>query len=278
MNTVAGDLHIHSRYSDGTDASGEIAVLAAAAGLAAVSLTDHDTVGGFTDFQRGCLDHGIIPVPGVEISTSQNDASIHILGYGIKQTRELGSLLLLSAARRTENTKLVLDALNRMNILDYKWADVERHARGKGWISSSFIYECMLSDGIFADWSEWPDFYLEYFSRQSPAFMSIGGIYPADAIKAIRGSGGIPVLAHPGLMGSDAMIDRMVEEGLLGIEVFYPAHTEIDAQRYLRYVLDHGLIATGGSDYHGKASIYKNKIGDSGLDGFMLEKFLEAIS
>ncbi|MFO7612000.1 MAG: PHP domain-containing protein [Clostridia bacterium] len=277
MNIVAADLHIHSRYSDGTDSAGDIAGLAMEAGIRTLSLTDHDTVGGFVDFERGCLDRGIMPVSGVEISTSQNNASIHILGYGITKSRELDSLLLLSAERRTENTRLVLDALNRMNILDYKWADVERHAHGKSWISSSFIYECMLKDGVFADWSEWPGFYLEYFSRQSPAFINIGGIYPADAIKAIRDSGGIPVLAHPGLMGSDEMIDHMVDEGLLGIEVFYPGHTAIDVERYRSYVSGRGLLATGGSDYHGKASIYKNGIGDSGLDENMLEKFLEAL-
>lgn len=270
------DLHVHSHYSDGTDSPAILVETAKSAGVRALSLVDHDTVRGICEFINEAKKIGLEAIPGVEISTSVNGAGIHILGYHINQDSiNLRKYLACLAKARTENTKLIFDRLCKMGILNYSWDYVLQHSYNKDAVYSSDVFTAMKNDNIYTSWKEFPEFYYRYFSERSEAYLDLD-CYTADgAIKAILEADGIPVLAHPKLIGDDGQITKLVEKGLMGIEVYHPAHDRFDEQRYLEFAVNDDLFITGGSDWHGEMSEWDFNIGECGINQALFDRLRE---
>ncbi|ATW23442.1 PHP domain-containing protein [Candidatus Formimonas warabiya] len=267
------DLHTHSFYSDGTNSPQEIISLAKARGIRALSLVDHDTVQGIPDFLSAGEKQGVEVIPGLEISTSIQGKRIHILGYHIDcENPFLAEFLSHISRARTENTRMILDKLNQMNWLDYPWERVRELNLGRAWVHSSHVFRAMMQDGFYADWDQWMDFYYRYFGKSSPAYLDIEGFTPENAIDVIIKAQGIPVLAHPKLIGDDEQIRPLVEHGLKGIEVFYPAHDAADVIKYGEMAGKYGLVITGGTDWHGKGTEWKVNLGDCGIDAALFTR------
>lgn len=261
---LLADLHVHSHYSDGTDAPADLAKMAAKAGLGAIALTDHDTMAGLEEFLSATCKAGITGVPGVEISTSVGGRRVHILGYHIDPLHDgFRSFLRRLSAARTENTRQILQRLVELGLLAYSWDDVQRHYSGKESFYSSDIFRAMKLDGLQLRY-EWPEWHYRNFGRQSPAYRDLGSVTPEEAVEIILAAGGVPVLAHPGLIGDDSVIESLVEHGLRGIEVFYPAHDAAARKRYGEIAARYGLYQTGGSDWHGWFTEWPVRIGEAG--------------
>lgn len=261
------DLHFHSTYSDGTNSPRELIDMAVQNNISALALSDHDTVDGLAELQEAAAIKGIKVIPAVELSTSIEGVRIHILGYNIDcNSRSLKSYLKAISEGRTQNTKRILERLNSMGMLDYSWEDAEKHFADKAWICSLDIFEAMRLDGIYKQRSEWREFYNKLFGKNSPAYMDLEGFTSKSAIEVISGAGGIPVVAHPKLIGDDSQLDKLVKYGLRGIEVHYPAHSESDVYRYNEYAEKFNLLITGGTDWHGDFTQWNVKLGDYGID------------
>ncbi len=270
------DLHVHSYYSDGTDSPAALVKRARNLGVKVLSLVDHDTVGGINEFINEAKMNDLQAVPGVEISTSNNGVGIHILGYYIDtQSGALINYLGILAKARTENTKLIFDQLCRSGRLRYSWDQVLHHSRAKDAIYSSDVFTAMKNDHFFSSWNEFPQFYYRYFSEKSEQYINFDCCSAGEAIRVILENDGIPVLAHPKLMGDDQQIDALVIKGLMGIEAYYPAHDRCDTQRYLDMALSRGLLITGGTDWHGEMSEWNYAIGECGIDAAEFNKFRE---
>ncbi|MTI95075.1 MAG: PHP domain-containing protein [Firmicutes bacterium] len=148
MKPVYADLHVHSRYSDGSETPAELAARANRNGLRALALTDHDMVTGIPELIARAQHIDLEIVPGVEISTDVDGKRIHILGYYIDTTSpELLDLLTYIGELRTENTRLIFENLRELGMVDYNWERVLKHSNDKQWLANTDVFQAMLADG-----------------------------------------------------------------------------------------------------------------------------------
>ncbi len=252
------DLHVHSSASDGTLTPAQILSLAQARRLAAIAITDHDTLDGVS----AALEAGIPPdlhfLTGVELSAAPPSVcpragSFHILGYGLSLDDEAlnRTLSTLQQARENRNPAII-ERLGRLGF-DLTLADVLALA-GDGQIGRPHIARLMLNKGYVHSIDEAFD---RYLGTGQPAYVDKYRISCRRAIDLIRGAGGIPVLAHPYLLGiADAaeferLIVALKNFGLAGIEAFYPEHPRPATEFYRTLADRHRLLITGGTDFHG---------------------------
>jgi predicted metal-dependent phosphoesterase TrpH len=254
----AVDLHIHSTASDGTVPPGDLAARAASVGLRAISLTDHDTVDGVRELLRSPLPRGLDVVTGVEISTAplprfSHSGSLHVLGYGIDIDHPplLRSLERLQSARSDRNPR-ILERLRELGI-DIGMAELLESAGG-GQAGRPHIAELLVRKGHAGSVDEAFD---RYLGSGKPAYVDKYRIPCTEAIDLIHSAGGVAVLAHPGVIRTDGswtvedMIAALAARGLDGIEVYYPEHDAGQTRRFGALADRLGVVATGGTDYHG---------------------------
>jgi len=247
MSVKYVDLHIHTRCSDGVVAPEEIPHLAFEAGLEVVAITDHDAVDGIERAFAANGYNGLEIVPGVELSTTVEGADVHILGYYIDwRDRTLLEWIALFQEKRLERARKMVEKLRALG-LDLCIETVLEVANGAA-IGRPHIADALVKEELI-------EFYGEAFARyigyDGPAYFPKHAISPAEAIRLIREAGGIPVLAHPGTVHRDECIPSMVRDGLMGIEVFHPMHSPTVRRHYEALAIKHGILRTGGSDYHG---------------------------
>lgn len=252
------DLHIHTTASDGSLTPSEVLQLARKLKLAAVAITDHDTVTGVREALRVGVPIPIKFLTGVEISAkppSQFNLSttFHILGYGIDiENAELNqTLLLLQNARKDRNPK-ILDRLRQLG-MPISLAEVEK-AVGNGQIGRPHIATATVEKG-FAESID--NAFDRFLGKGKPAYVDKFRITCKQAIALIKDAGGLPVLAHPYLLNlpdNETLEDLIVHLkglGLMGIEVYYPEHSQAHVEHYTSLAERHRLIMTGGTDFHG---------------------------
>lgn len=252
------DLHIHSTASDGTFSPAEILVLAQDLNLSAIAITDHDTING----SKEALNIGIPPslkfVTGVEISASPPpyfpySGSLHILGYSIKIDNPLlnKTLAVLQEARKNRNPGII-DRLNSMGVaisMDELLNEV-----GGGQLGRPHIARLMIKKGYVESIQEAFD---KYLGKGKPAYIDKYRVDCSKAIEVILGAGGIPVIAHPFLLNPkniediEELVITLKAMGLRGIEVYYPEHSQDNISNLEDIANRHGLLMTGGTDFHG---------------------------
>lgn len=244
---MAGDLHTHTTASDGTVTPQDLIKLAADIGLTAVGITDHDTVSGLPDALKASSGTGIEVVPGVELSTVWNDKEIHILGYYIDWHND--QLVSFLENMRQERRRRNYQMIGRLQELGYDLsvAEVEERVAGES-MGRPHIAAALAQKGLVPSAEE---AFNKLLSRGRAAYIPRAKVPPARAIKIILAAGGVPVLAHPGLSGADSIIRELIDEGLQGIEAYYPWHDPISTNYYLELAARHNLVVTGGSDFHG---------------------------
>ncbi|MGH4124300.1 MAG: PHP domain-containing protein [Clostridium sp.] len=264
---IYSDLHIHSCFSDGTNTVEEILKLSKLNKVQCISLVDHDTIEGVAALQEASKGYEIEVINGIEISTSINRTRIHILGYGIDiNNSNLTNYSNKISLARTENTKSILENNIVRGSIDYNWNEVLKYFGEYAWINCNHVYEAMMLDGIYNDWSKYRDFYLANFGINSGVYEDIEGFTPKSAIDIILESKGIPVLAHPKLINDDSHILKLVEVGLKGIELYHPTQDVNDIMKYKEMANYFNLVVTGGTDWHGELGIYGASIGDCGIN------------
>lgn len=252
------DLHIHSTASDGSFTPAEIIDHAQKLNLAAIAITDHDSIDG----SREALRIGIPPsfnfLTGVEISAAHppffpGSGSFHILGYDIHlDNRDLNQALSkLQAARKNRNPSI----LKRLNKLGFQISlDEVNQEVGEGQLGRPHIAYAMVKKGFVTSIDEAFD---KYLGTRGPAYVDKYRIECEQAIQIIRAAGGVPVLAHPALLDIendqklDALLQNLVKIGLAGIEVYYPGHSPQQIRQYTELARKYGLLMTGGTDFHG---------------------------
>ncbi len=252
------DLHIHSTASDGTLTPAEILAMAEKLHLRAIAITDHDTIEG----SRRALD---IDIPdaldfltGVEISANPPAAcpcsgSLHILGYGIdlKHLELNQRLQKLQEARRNRNPRII-SILNELGAS--LTADDIKLKPGQNQLGRPHIAEALVKKGIVSSINEAFD---KYLGTGRPAYVDKYRMESREAIEIILAAGGVPVLAHPVLIKfkADASLENLIgilkKMGLKGMEVLYPEHSASLTAAYTALAKHHGLLITGGTDFHG---------------------------
>ncbi len=241
------DLHLHTLHSDGISTPAEVIALARRARLTAVAITDHDTVEALEPAARAAGEAGIEFVPGIELSSSDGNSDVHILGYFLDpETPGLADELRLLRDGR------YLRAQRTVELLDQMGAGVEFERvieiAGPAPIGRPHIAEALVEAGHAASLDEAFERFIGY---HAPAFVPKRALDPGGAVELIRRAGGVAVLAHPGSLRRDDLIPGLVRRGLGGIEVWHPKHDEGRVRRYREIAERYDLAITGGSDFHG---------------------------
>lgn len=262
------DLHCHTTASDGLLTPTEIVELASSKGIKAIGITDHDSIDGWQEAERAAETLNIKIIKGIEINTDWQQREIHILGYllddkSISFNRKIYQL----QHQRIIRIKEILSKLERLN-MSITFEEVKEYAKGKA-IGRPHVAQAMVKKGYVMDFREVFDSYLKVGGA---AYVPRYKLTPTEAISIIREAQGVAVLAHPGTQHIEKQIRQWKDEGLQGIEVSHPDHSLEGSVRYSKLAEKLGLIATGGSDFHGKSLKPGIEIGDCGVSLEVVEQ------
>jgi 3',5'-nucleoside bisphosphate phosphatase len=241
------DLHTHSNASDGSFPPARVVAMAEANGVSVFSLTDHDTLEGLPEARARAEEAGIRFVPGVELSVTEGGADVHLLAYGFDPADPaLRAAIERYRDGRRERARKILARLKGLGIR-ISMEEIEEIASGAA-IGRPHVAEALLRGGHVEMFDE---AFHRYLGHHAPAYVPkpVGSLEQASAI--VRDAGGVVILAHPGTLNRDHLIPGMARRGLDGLEVWHSKHGASDIARYQGFAQLHGLLMTGGSDYHG---------------------------
>jgi predicted metal-dependent phosphoesterase TrpH len=240
------DLHMHSTASDGLLSPANVVAAARTAGLAAIALTDHDTVEGIAEARTAAEQLGIRVVCGVELSAHEGDREFHVLGLHLARLSGIEDRLASLRATRRARAAQIVDKLRTLGIpidLDAVWREA-----GTGAVGRPHIARVLIAN-------QWARDHRDAFDRLigsgRPAYVPKQRLPLADAVTMLHDAGGIAVVAHPGHDGTRARLEAFKRIGFDGVEVLHPSHTAEDMARLGTLADFLGLVPSGGSDWHG---------------------------
>ncbi|HWC13667.1 MAG TPA: PHP domain-containing protein [Actinomycetota bacterium] len=259
------DLHTHTTVSDGGDSPTELVIKAAAAGITALAVTDHDNDLGLDEAQSAGREHGVEVVRGVEISCDVEDLeslgyrpsgrpTMHLLGYFIPETdNPLTDELADLRHHRANRNVLIVERLNELGI-PVTFEEVENEAGGSGsQIGRPHFAAVLVAHGAVPDYQAAFD---RYLAKGAQGYVSRKLLKPVEAVELMVRARTVPVLAHPFTMNLDSaelerFVDELVAAGLRGIEGYHGDMAEDLQEPYRALGRAKDLIVSGGSDYHG---------------------------
>jgi predicted metal-dependent phosphoesterase TrpH len=265
------DLHVHTTASDGTHTPTAAVREALAKSLSILGIADHDTTGGVREAEEAARGTGLTLVPGVELSVGAEEYEIHVLGYFVdaEHTGLQEVLFRLRNARNLRNERIVA----RLRELGAP-VDLERvkAIAGDGSVGRPHIAKALVEAGHVASEGE---AFGRFLARGKAGYVGRDRLTPGEAAESIRSAGGIPVLAHPGKLGSRRKIEELLEMGMEGLEAFHCDHDEARVRLLLSIADERNLLVTGGTDSHGPDSDRPVAIGSVEVPDWVGEQLLE---
>lgn len=240
MADFRADLHMHSTCSDGTDSPRELVAKAIAAGLSAISITDHDTCAAYAEDLRG-----IELVTGIELSCELRNVPIHMLGYCF-DVAKMAPFIEEIQARRLERNRAILAKLAKCSIAiseEELGATTALQSIGRPHIAA-----ILVKRGLVSSIREAFDVYL----REGGKCFAPGFRYtPAEIVDQIHSCGGKAILAHPHFIKKGAVVKELFKLPIQGIECYYGNLPDNQVRPWLAIARERKWLMTGGSDYHG---------------------------
>ena len=240
------DLHMHSTASDGSRSPAEVVRAAKRASLAAIALTDHDSVAGLPEARQVGGELGVRVINGVELSAVEGESETHLLGLHLSDTTVLERGLSDLRDMRGRRAARIVELLQSQGV-QVTLDDVLLQA-GTGAIGRPHVARALVADGWAVDVR---DAFDRYLGAGSPAYVSKDQLGMRDAIAMVHAAGGLAVLAHPGSSATRERLEALLLLGLDGVEVKHPSHSPQDTARIRTLSEQLGLLLSGGSDWHG---------------------------
>lgn len=248
---MKADLHVHSRYSDGSEHAETVMKLASQRGITHISFVDHDTVKGLHEVLELGRKYGIKVIPGIEISAFdfKRNRKVHVLGYNYHpKATHIQAICNPLLKRRQEHSMWQIDQIREAGYeLDIE--TIKESARPSETIYKQHIMQ-NLTDAAYTS-SMYKELYKSLFKGNGVASGDIQYIDVFEAVQAIVADGGIAVVAHPGQLDNYELIPELIEVGIGGIERNHLDHTVEDYLKVEVLAEKYGLIMTGGTDFHG---------------------------
>ena len=240
------DFHSHTLESDGTLSPAELAAAMRARGVEIFSITDHDALGAYARLDGAAGTARV--VTGIEINTTYRGGEVHVLGYGFDlEAREIGMAIAenrrqreLRAERMTAQLRAAGYAIEGSDVRAA--AGSERSALGRPHVARALVAKGYVADVESA--------FRQLLVAGKPGYVPQTYLRPQDAVALIARAGGVAVLAHPGRLRDESVIEELVRAGLAGIEVFYPTHDANQVAHFRATAAEFGLVMTAGSDFH----------------------------
>jgi predicted metal-dependent phosphoesterase TrpH len=246
------DLHLHTTASDGLLSPEALVARVAGAGVTVMAVTDHDTVAGIDRADAAAGARGVRLIPGIEITAVEDGRDVHVLGYFFD--RHHAPLAEFLEAQRADRRRRVKAMTSRLAALGMPIDGADLLARHAGHaIGRPALAAALVRAGYVASVKEAFD---KFLGTDGAAFVPRQGAPVRDVVKVVREAGGVASIAHPGLHRDPALLDKLASAGsdLDAIEVFHTEHDAAATARLLAFAETHGLLVTGGSDFHGDAS------------------------
>ncbi|MFH0886994.1 MAG: PHP domain-containing protein [bacterium] len=254
---MVADLHLHTTYSDWTLDPDELVAAMSEAGFNTIAITDHDNIDGIGEAMEAGAKLGLEVIPGVEFSAEYQHNEVHILGYFIDHKAQwFIDWLKDRQKKRLQRIEKIVSRLDECGIK----VDVSKvfEAAIGGSAGRPHVAQILEQEGLVSSIKEAFDRFLRH---GAPAYVPHFRLTPLEVAKIIHKSGGLAVIAHPGVANIDHLIPDFAVDGIDGLEVFYSAHNEAQVEKYKRLARKFGLLMTGGSDYHGTSGMKKAEIG-----------------
>ena len=241
------DLHIHTQASDGWLTPDMAVEQAKDAGLAAISIADHDSVSGIEAAIWAGKKHGVEVIPGVELSSGFEGRELHLLGYFVDwRDKKFQDKLLTIQEARVDRAKRILNRLRNLNInISYNVVIVI----AGGTVGRPHIAKALLDRGYVRTVQE---AFEKYLGIDRPAYVEKYPLSPAEAMRIIHKAGGISALAHPVFSRTDEVLPELVDQGLQAIEVYHSRHDAMATRHFEELAKKYDLLIVGGSDAHGR--------------------------
>lgn len=241
------DLHVHTNFSDGTFSPEEVIQHASKIKLSCIAICDHDVLDAIGPCLAAGEKYGVEVIPGVEVTAEKQGCEIHMLGFYIDRKDEaFRAKLAQLCAQREKRIYDMIDKLKKHKI-NLDPGEVFKLS-GKGSIGRLHLARMLYKKGYVATVD---DAFRKYIGNNKSCYVGKINLTPEEAIDEIIKARGIPVLAHPGVMGKDEFIPSYIKHGLMGIEVYHTDHPPAAARRYEAMAKENNLLMTGGSDCHG---------------------------
>ncbi len=266
------DLHIHTFYSDSTSSPQEVVDDALKAGLGCIAITDHDIVEGVAPTVEAARGHELEVIPGIELSSEFEGVDIHMLGYFIDYNKgPLHERIDFFLEGRVARMKKMLMGLKSVGVNNIEYEEVAALTKSRA-VGRAHLATLLMQKGWVTTIK---GAFEKYIGPGCPGYAPKFQQTPFEAIDLINQSGGVAVMAHPMLTQKDELIPRFAKAGMKGLEVYYPNTMDTVIQFYERIAKKNSLIATGGSDAHGKAKTY-TWVGKRSVDYAVVEQIKQA--
>lgn len=245
------DLHTHSLRSDGAYEPADVVRRAAERGVRIQALSDHDTLSGAAEAMAAGERLGVRVIPSTELNTESEWGDVHVLGYFLDPAdTALEERLRWLREHRGRRIELMVEKLSALGY-PVRLERVLEIAQG-GALGRPHLAQALFEAGHVTSYDAAFD---TLINKDSPAYVARVGLTPLEAVRLVREHGGVPSLAHPGtVLDLDGLLPRLVDAGLAGMECYYGSHTPEAAIRYLALAARYDLVATGGSDFHGRGA------------------------
>lgn len=270
------DLHVHTVESDGVFSVAQVVEVAGQNGVEILALTDHESTQGIAAAQKLAGASSLKIIPGVEFLTSFQDQEVHLLGY----YKDVDNPVLQSRLRELRELRTAL-AYDMVKLLQQggirvQWPDVEREVSADGAVSKGHIMRVLYQKERFSGKFDWGNVGA-FFQPGGVAYLPFREHRFEEAVDFIYATGGMPVLAHPGILRDPGIVPKLLGYRPIGLEVYYGYWHDREALNdyYAGLAREKALMATGGSDFHGPFSMVQIGQMDIPLEGVQtLEAYL----
>jgi 3',5'-nucleoside bisphosphate phosphatase len=242
------DLHLHTVASDGRATPEELIRLAHEGGVRRLAVTDHDTTDAVAAATAEGRRLGIDVIPGIELGTDSESGDLHMLGLFLDyEAPAFQETIRTFREGRVRRAKRIVEILNGLGVrITYEQV---REIAGEASVGRPHVARAILEAGYV---TAMPEAFDKYLGDDMPANVPREKFSPADAIELIHSVGGLAVVAHPCEgKGVTHQIPELARAGLDGVECYYQGYDRERVEGLVSLAREHGLVATGGSDYHG---------------------------
>lgn len=259
---MSGDLHCHTRLSDGSLGIEDLIIFAKKKGLETIAITDHDCLAGTVRGKIIGTRHGVQVIPGVELSATdeKNNKNVHILCYLPDSPDMLEGLCKRNSLARKKGAHFMMLQVAKRYPITTEF--IMKCATGSTNLYKKHMMQALIECGYTNSFNG--DLFKKHFTKEGEDSILVTPKYEnvKDVIEAIHTAGGIAVLAHPVLSGCVEYLADYIEYGIDGIEVYHPSATEDEQAMLRKFASKNKLLTTGGSDFHGLYNEYNVSLGD----------------